>query len=139
MRPFFFLPQDAVGQAQDLTQGPGLKRAAARRVRWVAVGDFGDRPEAGIIEVPEKRFEETNAGLVLRLGRSTADPDPRLHEGPDQPRPDSSLMVRSVTLSNTPFITRGISRRARCQGPKSQRRPKMDFHCIDEAPGLLAF
>jgi hypothetical protein len=38
--------------AQEFTQRPRLERAAARRVRWIAVRDFGDVAQARFVEMP---------------------------------------------------------------------------------------
>src|SRR5437016_10317021 len=55
-----------VGQPQRLADRPRLERAAAGRVRWLGVGDLGDVPDAGVVEVGEERRQEALAGRAPR-------------------------------------------------------------------------
>src|SRR5262249_49711956 len=106
--PIFVLPQDAVHQAQGLTQGPGLEGATTRRVRRIAIRDFGDVPESGLVQVAEQRLEEAPTGFAPGLRGVAADVDPGVHERPDQPRPDGPLVVRAVPFTDAALVVRGI-------------------------------
>src|SRR5262245_35082155 len=71
-----FLGEHGVRQSQRLADGPRLERAAARRVRGVAVGDLGEVPDSGAVQVFQERAEEARPGLPPGLGRAAADAHP---------------------------------------------------------------
>ena len=60
-------------QAQRLAHRPRLERAAARRVRRVAVGDLRQMPEPRVVEMREQGVEEARARLGARRRRAAPD------------------------------------------------------------------
>src|SRR5438445_12743810 len=89
-------------QAQRLAHRPRLERAAARRVRRVAVGDLREMPEARVVEVGEQRLEEAPARLGARRRRGAPDAHPGLDEPAPEPRPDRTLVVPAVAAAPPP-------------------------------------
>ena len=73
---------DAV-DPEHLADRPGLERAAARRVRRVAVGDLGDVAEAGLVEMGHQRREE-RARAASRIA-SAPPPRTRTHASTNAP------------------------------------------------------
>ncbi len=61
------LRQDHAVDPQRFAHRPRLKRAAARRVRGVAVGHLRHVRQAGLVQVREQRSQEAPARLALRL------------------------------------------------------------------------
>src|SRR3989304_4742406 len=90
------LCQDDLCETQGLSDGPGLEGASPRRVRKVPVRDLRDVADAGLVQMPENGIEKFRAGLSLGLARSPPHSRPGLDKGPDEPRPDGSLVIGAV-------------------------------------------
>src|SRR5438876_708609 len=96
-------------QPQRLAHRPRLERAAARRVRRVAVGDLRQMPEPRVVEMREQGVEEARARLGARRRRAAPDAHPGLDERAHEPRPDRALMVRAVALAWTARVARRVA------------------------------
>src|SRR5579871_1116267 len=91
------------GGTKQFGDTPGLRDAPARRMRRVAIGDFGQLSETRALQVfferPEPRlraFPGVRASSVnLCVSRN---------EWAHQPRPNGSLMIGRVPLSDVPVI-----------------------------------
>jgi hypothetical protein len=54
---------------QDFGERPGLKRTTARLMGRIAVSDFREMAQAGIVEMGPEGFDESQAGLLVRFAR----------------------------------------------------------------------
>ena len=96
--------RSAYHRADQLTQRPRLKRAAARSVRRIAVGDLEHMPKPPGLKLREQRHEKTPARLIAACLIVSVDAEPCIDEGPDQPWPNSSLVIRGVSGHEIPMI-----------------------------------
>src|SRR5205809_7207194 len=126
-------------KAQRLAHRPRLERAAARRVRRVAVGDLRQMPEPRVVEMREQGVEEARARLGARRRRAAPDAHPGLDERAHEPRPDRALMVRAVALAWTARVARrvtGLAGRERAEAERGHE-PRLDR--VDDTAGALPF
>src|SRR3954471_5659354 len=79
-------------EPERLAHRPGLKRAPARRVWWLRVGNLGEMSEAGLPEVPEHGLQEAPPGLSPGGGTVSTHSHPRLDERAEQPGPHRALV-----------------------------------------------
>src|SRR2546430_3587387 len=122
-------------QPQRLAHRPRLERAAARRVRRVAVGDLRQMPEPRVVEMREQGVEEARARLGARRRRAAPDAHPGLDERAHEPRPDRALMVRAVALAWTARVARrvtGLAGRERAEAERGHE-PRLDR--VDDTAG----
>ena len=97
----------------------------------IAVSDFREMAQAGIVEMGPEGFDESQAGLLVRFARIPTNADPSLNKRARQPRPDGPLMIGRIPLSNRADIMAAIGGRSRLERAQAQRRPKQGFHKID--------
>src|SRR6185436_1083766 len=107
-------------EPQRLADGPRLERAAARRVRRVAVGDLGKMAEARIVEMRENGVEKTGPRLPLRFDGAAANAYPGLHERSHEPWPHGALVVRRVALTHATRVTTRVARLVRRERAKAE-------------------
>ena len=62
------LDEDTLEEAQRFGDGPGLEGAAARRVRRLGLGNFGEMANPRLIEMRKQRLEKSLARLGDRSG-----------------------------------------------------------------------
>ena len=114
-------------EAQVFAQRPGLEGAAAGGEGRVGVGDFGDVPQAGGVEMGFQRRQEFFAGLFFGFGGSAADADPGFDEGADEPGPDGALMVGGVALVQRADVVRNVAGGAGGERAQAQVGEQMVF------------
>src|SRR5690242_1587980 len=119
-----WLGQDLLVEAQRLANRPGLKRAAARRVRRLGVHDLRDVSQAALLDVAEQGNEQPSARLTLHGKAAAAHAYPGFHEWAEQPGPGGTLMVGAVPSANVAFVASDITRVVGRERPESQRRPQ---------------
>src|SRR5438128_7529477 len=118
-------------EPQRLAHRPRLERAAARRVRRVAVGDLRQVAEARVVQMGEQRAEKAIARLAFRLRGAAADAEPRFDERADEPGPDRPLMVRAVALADAALVAWRVSRLVGCEGAEAEGRQQPCLDGID--------
>src|ERR1700687_3255182 len=78
----------------------------------------------------------------MRLAPSLLSPSVHLCKGgnerPQQPRPNSSLVVRSITLRGGAGVSSAVLRVAWCETTKSERGQQVFFNFLHHAPGAVA-
>src|SRR5436309_5051404 len=126
-------------EPQQLGQRPGLKRATARRVRRLRIGDLGNMAETGALDMLEYRREKALTSFELRVSAPAVDAHPGLDEAPGEPRPDGSLMITAVALSHAAIILRRVSRLFGRQRAQPHRRPQAPHDRVDDSAGLFSF
>src|SRR5258705_12759310 len=97
-------------RADQLTQRPRLKRAAARSVRRIAVGDLEHMPKPHGLKLREQRHEKTPTRFIAARLIVSVDAEPCIDEGPDQPWPHGALVVCAVALRSTAVVAPLIRR-----------------------------
>ena len=104
--------------AQHLRHAPGLRDAAAGRVRSFGVEDLADRAEPESLERRDAAVEKApRAGAIVGMQL-----EPRVDPRTDQPPPDRSLVIRGVAraqIAEIALLVVGLARRER---PKPDRR-----------------
>jgi len=111
-----FVRQHHAIEPQQFSHRPGLKRAAARCVRRIGVGDFRHVAEAGVAQVLYERREEARTGLAFCAGGIVVHPHPGFDERSDQSRPYRALMVRPVALARAAAVMGHVARILRREG-----------------------
>src|SRR3990170_2630172 len=87
--------------------------------------------------MPENGIEKLRAGLSLGLARSPPPSRPGLDKGPDEPRPDGSLVIGAVSLANAPLIVGSIPRLPGRQRAQAERCPEARLNGLDDAAGPI--
>src|SRR3989304_1759557 len=87
--------------------------------------------------MPENGIEKLRAGLSLGLARSPPHSRPGLDKGPDEPRPDGSLVIGAVSLANAPLIVGSIPRLPGRQRAQAERCPEARLDGLDDAAGPI--
>lgn len=84
-------------EAQQLAKRPGLKRAALWPKWRLGIGNFRKMPKAKGLDTCQQRVNELGAGVTPRRCGVASDANPRVNERTDQPWPDGSLMIDSIS------------------------------------------
>lgn len=106
----FLLAEHLSIESQVFAEGPCLKRAAARGVRGIAVGDFREVVETGFLEVAFQRREKALPGLLLHFGCTAVLLDPGFDKSTDEPRPDGASVIGSIAFTDTALKASVITR-----------------------------
>ncbi len=131
------LCQDDPIEAEQLGQRPGLKRAPARCVRLIGIGDLGDVTEPGMIQVLNKRREKTRTRLALRCFIAATHTQPGFDKRSDQPRPHRALVIGAVALADAALIVGGVAGLCGREGTQAERRPKALLYGVNDPSGLF--
>src|SRR5262249_55708794 len=90
--------------SQHFSNTPGLSYATTRNKWQLRIKNLTNRADAGVTQV---RFE-----TVKKFARSfevvRVYAEPRIDERPDEPRPHSALMVRSIARSQIAIVLRFV-------------------------------
>src|ERR1051325_6507899 len=91
---------------EHLRPAPGLRDAAARRVRLPRVEHFADRANAVVVHAFWGTFEELpRRGVFSRMHFQ-----PCVDERSDEPRPDRALVIRAVSRTEIAGVNRFVIR-----------------------------
>ena len=91
-------------EAQKLAERPGLKRTSFWLKRRLGIGNLRKMPKARRLDTCQQRINELGAGVTPRRSRVASHANPRVNEWTDQPWPDGSLMIDSVSRRRITFI-----------------------------------
>src|SRR5687767_3018183 len=75
---------------EDFRDAPRLRDAATGHTRRLGIEDLAERSHTSFAEVPVEPFEQPPCPVAV-VGMNL---QPRVDEGPDQPRPDGALVIR---------------------------------------------
>jgi hypothetical protein len=128
------LHEDDPVKAQQLAERPGLRRASFWLKRRLGIGNFRKMPKAKRLDTCQQRINELGAGITPRRCGVASHANPRVNEWTDQPWPDGSLMIDSVSCCRITFIARRVPRLARRERPQSDRCQEMLLDSIDNSP-----
>src|SRR5262249_18272611 len=95
--------------------------------------------KAGFFEMVQQGLEEFPARFVNGGGGALVNPDPRVHECTEEPRPDPALMIRAIAFAYSALVTRRIARLAGGPRAQAQRRPEMILPRFDNEEGAVVF
>ncbi len=107
--------------AQNFSDAPSLRRAAARFVRRVGVENFGNLPDAGLREMrfeAGKNFVDALFGFVPVRMNFPISVDKRA----DQPSPNRALMIRRIAFGRRARIDRALARIVWTKRAQTERR-----------------
>src|SRR5437868_6360096 len=105
-------------QTHDLRHAPRLRDTSTGAVRRFAVEDLRELAESPLPKELEQRRDRT-ARLGGRRGRAAVDPEIRAHVRTDQPRPNRSLVIRTVARPRVTGIKRNVTGIARGEGSQT--------------------
>src|SRR5207302_4559382 len=125
--PPYFLPRP-----QDFGDCPGLRDAAARRERSIAIENFAERAEAARVNLAAERLEEALCRFAVAVHAIV-----RERERPEQPAPDGALMISGVAIPGTTAVMAGISGFAGRETPQSMRGHETPRANVDNRLVLL--
>ena len=115
-----------------------MKRTSFWLKRRLGIGNLRKMPKARRLDTCQQRINELGAGVTPRRSRVASHANPRVNEWTDQPWPDGSLMIDSVSRRRITFIARGITGLAGRERPQSDRCQEMPLDCIDNSPSAFA-
>ena len=101
--------------SQNFGNTPGLRKTSAGTVRRIAVENLGNVPKAGLGEMSRKELQPF---ANLSMARLTMNFQVRVDKRTEQPCPDGSLVIRTVSGDRITFISStipGIRRRQAAQ------------------------
>src|SRR5918995_3760982 len=127
--------ENAQIQPERFSNGPGLKRAPARSVRRVSIGDLRDVTQPALLEVRLQWIEKAFARLTPGTGRVSPHPEPGLHKRTEEPGPHRALMIAAIARADVSLITSHVARIARGHGSETDRSPEPRFHRLTHARG----
>jgi hypothetical protein len=131
--------EDDPVEAQQLAERPGLKRAALW-LKWrLGIGNFRKMPKAKRLDTCQQGKNDLGGGVTPRRYGVASHANPRVNEWTDQPWPDGSLMIDSVSRRRITFRARGITRLAGRERPQSDRFNRASWYlpCPDDDEGLI--
>src|SRR5438067_5107741 len=136
MRVFLSLIQiseHVVLEAKQLAQRPRLERATAWRVRRLGVANLRDMAESRLLEMPIQRWEETVARFFFSRVSVTADAQPCLNKGTDEPRPHRPLMITAIALRDASAVMCRVARFALCERTQTDWRKQTRLYRIHDS------
>src|SRR5215471_13941631 len=90
--------REATFHSCDFSYAPGLRRAARRPPRFVAIIQLSDRSDAAFTGCLQFQAVHQSAAVCERLGRVTESIEIGIDVGPEQPRPNRTLMICAVAF-----------------------------------------
>lgn len=109
---------------QHFRHTPGLRDTPPRGERCLGIEDLADGPEAGLPQVWDQPLEHlARPSLIFGVH-----PQPGIDQGPEEPGPDSPLMVRRITRAQTAIVLGFILRMAGGQRAQPDRGEELLAH-----------
>src|SRR5712692_3308377 len=90
--------------------------------------------EPGIVEVFHDRHEEARSSFALGVIGLAMNADPGLDERTDEPGPDGSLVVNSVSFAYSSFVASRVSGLFGGKGTQAHRGQEPRFDSLNHFP-----
>src|SRR5215831_18281062 len=101
-------------------------------MRRLAVHDFADASDAGLIQMRSKTFKQCQgvSGVAVY-------PVMRQGIGTEEPRPDGALVIAGIALAGVARVTVRVARVGGRKAPQANRGQKLPCAHIDDRPRAL--